>query len=129
MSDVKETIKTMSELLKATGNYVYFRLGSDKEREAYKDATSAAITYLDSGIESVDILRTRILSLEDEVEHLFKKTLFSSKDAEIRAYRLGINNAIDIVNNLEKRFITGGGDMSPRVVKHISEYSSDKKVF
>lgn len=104
----------MIQLAKSTGNYTYQRTMNTKAKEAYKIGLISAIEILHLNFENISIIKTKIQGLREEVDHVFKPSFLNDRTTEILYYCLAITHATDIVENLEKRFITGGSDSEPR---------------
>jgi hypothetical protein len=98
--------------MKATGKYVYDRIGNPKGKEAYRLSMKSCLEVMNAGWIDIGIIKTKI-----RVEHSYKTTLFNKYHAEITYHNLAIDNALDIVSKLETRFITGEFDLTPRVYR------------
>lgn len=73
--------------------------------------------YASSGV-AISMIRSKIEGLQDEVNHLFPRRLFNKREHERKGYSLAVEQALDIINSIESRFVTGGGDDGPRFHKN-----------
>lgn len=122
--------ETMTMLMKSSGIYVYNRLTTHHGREAYRVAMKECISYVSCGLESMEMIKARIEGFKAEAEHLYPKRLFNSRYEERRCHHMAINQALNIVNTLEARFITGQCDSEPRGYKNRGYiYNSNYNIF
>ena len=101
-------------LMKSMGQFVHKRIGTLNGKEAYRLAMKECISYVEQGLESVDLIRAKIKSIKDDVDHRYPKKLFSKKEEERRHHAMAVDHALEIVNALNARFITGHGDVNIR---------------
>ena len=118
MNPVDDITITILVLLKSTASYVHHRIGHQRGKDAYKEAMTSAISILKEGIQNLDIVKTKIISLKDETKHLYKPTIFNKRQEEIAYYNIAIDQALEIVSKLEERFIVGMSDLEPRGFKN-----------
>lgn len=104
-------------LMKSTGRYVYHRLGTQETKAAYHLAMKDCIAYVSSGLQSLDLIKSKIEGLRTEADHNFPNKMFNKRLEEKHCFNMAINHAMDIVNSLEARFITGQSDSEPRGYK------------
>lgn len=102
--------------MRSTGKYVHQRIVTQEGKKAYQLCMQQCIDYVSSGM-SVSLLRSKISGLMDESEHLYKPKLFNKYAAEIKAHRLAIDQALEIVSYIEGKFITGHCDQEPRTYR------------
>lgn len=101
-------------LMRSMGRYVHHRLGTVEGKESFRLAMTDCISHVESGLESLDMIKARIEGLREEVQHRYPKRMFNKRLEEHRCHAMAIDMAIDIVNSLEARFITGQADDAPR---------------
>lgn len=106
--------ETMAMLMRSTGRYVHQRLGTSQGKEAYRLSMQECLNYVTSGLESIDMIKSKIKGHRNEAIHLYTKSFFNKRIEEYRCHEMAIDQALDIVNSLEARFITGKGDSEPR---------------
>ena len=116
--------------MKSVGRYVHRRTLTQKGREAYLKAMRDCITYTNSGLTNLELVKTKISSLIDEVDHLYPKSMFNSRATERKHYYMALGHALEIVNSLEARFITGAADSEPRPYRNSMDvYFHDEDLF
>lgn len=106
--------ETMAMLMRSTGKYVHQRLSTEQGKEAYKLSMRECLKCVTSGLETVDMIKTKIEGHRNEATHLYVKSFFNKRIEEYRCHEMAIDQALDIVNSLEARFITGQCDSEPR---------------
>lgn len=74
---------------------------------------------------NIDLIRLKIDGLKIEVNHRYPKKMFDKRSEEINNYIMGINHAMDIVNSLYARFVTGTFDEAPRMYSNRLEMYHD----
>lgn len=122
--------ETMAMLMKSTGHYVYHRLGTQEGKDSYKLSMRECIKHVSSGLESVDLIRSKIEGHRSEAQHLYPAKFFNKRIEEHRCHYLAIDQALDIVNSLHGRFITGQYDLEPRGFRGKGIlYYEDKSIF
>ncbi len=104
-------------LMKSMGRYVHKRLTTSSGKEAYRIAMQQCINHVSSGLESLDMIKARVEGVREEVIHQYKKTFFNSRREEYKAWNLAVDQAMEIVNCLEARFIVGQQDAEPRIYR------------
>jgi hypothetical protein len=129
-NDINEHIKTMSLLLRSSARYVYNRIAVPDHKKAYKLAMDACLSHIDEGWQSLDILRSKIDSVREDVETHYKKGLFLKNAENIRYYLMACDHADDVINSIERRFITGVYDVETTKLtgKEVDLYE-DQSVF
>lgn len=113
-TSVLSVSETMALLMRSMGRYVHRRIGTQEGKDSFRDAMRQCISCVESGLESLDLIKARIEGLRDEAQHLYPKTFFKRREEEYKCHAIAIEISIDIVNSLEARFITGQGDDAPR---------------
>lgn len=109
--DISQHTSTLLTLVRATARYVYKRIVSEENRLAYKRAMDACILHIEEGWQSMSILRSKINSVREDVDFLYKVGLFS-KNKENRAYYLmACDHVEDALRSIELRFISGGSSV------------------
>lgn len=89
-----------------------------------------AIAIVDSGLESLDLIKIKIEGIRDDAQHRFPKRMFNKREDEIRCHTMAVDQALDIVNSLEARFITGQSDAEPRGRRSTGlVYQDDESLF
>lgn len=101
-------------LMRSTGKYVYRRITTKQGKDAYRLSMVECIKVVSSGLENLDMIKTKVQSHLSETEHLYPKTLFNKRHEEIRYHEMAVYQTMDILESLEARFITGSCDSEPR---------------
>jgi hypothetical protein len=120
--NIGDLTQIMLILTKSTGNYVYKRILSEKEKAAYRTSMDQCLSILNEGFNNLSIMRTKIESLKEETLHLYVPTLFNNRKSEVVYHNLAIDQVIEIMFKLELRFL-GGGDIEPRHLKNKSLFT------
>ena len=108
MKNVEELMPLISSSMRATGNYVYSRISHLSGKEAYALAMKECIDYIDFyGIGELESLKDNISNTRCDIDKYYPISFFKSNKTQREFYFLACDNAEEIVNNLEKRFITG----------------------
>jgi hypothetical protein len=84
---------------------------------------------MSSGFTDLNIIKTKITSVKDEKDTKYIASFLSKKDSQRAAFDLAVDHALDIVNSLEGRFITGQSDSVPRGYDSIDVYFQDDRLF
>lgn len=103
--------------MRSMGKFVHRRLGSIEGKEAYRIAMQDCINYVSCGLESMTMIKAKIEGVRDEAQHRYPKKFFNKRIEEYRCHDMAVSHALDIVNSLEARFITGQSDSEPRGYK------------
>lgn len=121
--------ETMAMLMKSMGHYVYRRIGTTEGKEAYRLAMKECIDHVSSGLTNLDMIKAKIEGIRDEASHRYPKRMFNKRLDEHRCHQMAIDQALDIVNSLEKRFILGQHDDAPRNYKGRGFVYEDQSIF
>lgn len=121
--------ETIVALMRATGNYVYHKISTEEGKAAYKSSLKECIEYASSGLTNLDLLRTKIEGHRNEAFHLYTKSFFNKRLDEYRCHEMAVDQALDIVTSLEKRFILGQSDDAPRNYKGKGYIYEDQSIF
>lgn len=100
--------------MKSMGRYVHRRITTPEGKAAYLHAMRQAITFTTSGFESLELIKARIEGIRSESEYKYPQKLFKKRLEERRCHDLAVDQALEIVSSIEKRFVTGQSDTSPR---------------
>lgn len=119
----------MTVLMRATGDHVHARIPTIKSKKAYENALKRAIAFSRVGFESVDLLKTKIESIREDAVLIFPKKMFDKREDEVRHFNLAVDQALEIVQNIHARFVTGASDSAPRTFKDKGQIYLDKSVF
>jgi hypothetical protein len=111
-------IKTISILLRGTAKYVYKRILNTEAKLAYKNAMNSCLAHIESGWESISILQSKIDGVEEDVDTLHPKGLFWKNTDNRMYHRLACSHARDAINSIVVKFVTGGEDPAPRILKN-----------
>lgn len=103
--------------MKSMGKFVYRRIPTPKGKMAYHHAMKQAIQYVNSGLESMEMIKARIEGIRDESITKYPKRFFNKREDEISHHHLAVDHALDFVNSLEARFLTGSSDDAPRIYR------------
>lgn len=125
---VLSAIETMLILIRSMGAYTHDRILSPKEKAAYLSSARACIEVLQSGVWDMNILKAKIDGVKEDAQHVYPKRFM--RHGEHRAHELAAVQALEIVNSIEARFLTGQSDdgrVFSRVDGHF--YQDTKKLF
>jgi hypothetical protein len=100
--------------MKSMGKFVYKRIPTPKGKMAYHHAMKQAIHFVSQGLESMDMIKARIEGIRDEADTKYPKRFFNKREDERSHHHLAVDHALDFINSLEARFITGSSDAAPR---------------
>lgn len=110
-------LEMMAMLMRSTGRYVHLRIETVHGKEAYRIAMKECIQHVMSDLSNLEMIKFRIKHVADEAEHLYPKRMFNGRQEERRCHQMAVDQALEIVTNLEKRFILGQSDDAPRTYK------------
>lgn len=103
--------------MKSTGRYVHRRIEKQSGKDAYRDAMRACIEFVSAGEYELSTVKAQIEGWKDHLRHRFPNKFLSKRDYERRHHDLACQHALDIVNSIEARFITGSCDSEPRLLR------------
>lgn len=116
--------------MRAMGKYVHRRIQTPKGKLAYRDSMRECIIYVTSGIENLDMIRTKISSVRDDIKFRYPKKFLNSRREEITQANLAVDHAVEIFDAIVARFVTGSSDETPRAYRSLGEvYSDDEGLF
>lgn len=121
--------ETMAMLMRSMGHYVYCRLGTNEGKEAYRLALKECIVHVSSGFTNLEMVKAKIEGIRDEAAHRYPKRFFNKRDEEVRCHHMAVDQALEIVDSLEKRFILGQHDDAPRNYKGRGVVYEDQSIF
>ena len=121
--------ETMAMLMKSMGHYVYRRLGTVEGKEAYRVAMKECIQHVSSGLTNLDMIKAKIEGIRDDASHRYPKRMFNKRLEERRCHEMAVDQALDIVSSLEKRFILGQSDDAPRNYNGRGIVYEDQSIF
>jgi hypothetical protein len=110
--------ETMAMLMRSMGTYAYYRLPNQECKEAFRLAMKDCIVQVTSGIENLEMIKLKIEGIRPEADHLYPSKMFSKKLEHKRGHNIAVDMALDIVNSIEARFVTGQYDSEPRAYKN-----------
>lgn len=100
-------------LMKSTGHYVHRRILKERDKVAYVSGVKDCLLILTDEWASFDDMRTALANT-NMVHQRIPTRFMKSRKEERKYYVLAYEHALDIVNSLEKRYVTGSGDKEPR---------------
>lgn len=117
--------------MKSTGRYVHKRIPTLKGKRAYHSSLKQCIAILNSGITSLDMVKTKIDVIKTEASLVYTTSLWTrNRDDEINHHNLAVEQALEIIEKLEARYINGAFDSEPRGFGHRTEtYHYDENLF
>ena len=121
--------ETMAMLMKSMGQYVHRRITTVEGKEAYRLAMKECISCVSSGLTNLDMIKTKIEGIREEADHKYPKRFFNKRLEERRLHSMAVDQALDIVNSIEKRFVIGQSDDGPRNYKGIGLLYEDQSLF
>ena len=120
MEDHKEIVDLMIILMKSTGKYTHRHIEGDHRKEAYRKAMAKCV-YIIYNRMNLSLWRSReqveSVSITDSNTH-YPKSFWKSYKEERRYAKLAVDHALEIIDRLEARFITGGHDPEPRAYRN-----------
>lgn len=75
------------------------------------------LDHVRSGLESMEMIKARIEGVREEANHRYKKTMFNGRREEFKCWNLAVDQAMEIVNSIEARFLNGQQDAEPRIYR------------
>ena len=119
--DIKDL---MVILMKSTGNYTQARIHNKVEKFAYIEGMRMCIDAIDD-ISGLDHMKTCLISngASTSMPAVLRKWHIFSRPSEYWA--MAHIHALEIVDVLGRRFVTGHGDDGPRGWKEFSTYRED----
>lgn len=105
-------------LMKSMGRYVHARLTTTEGKQAYQKAMQFCINETSLGLTNLEIVKARIQGVREDSIHRYKKTLFNRRHQEFNAWNLACDQALEIVNSIEARFLNGQHDAEPRMYRN-----------
>jgi hypothetical protein len=124
----KDVSEMMLTLMKATGTYVYRRIENRaRHREAYRLGMTKCIQEMTSGRDDIQSHRDVIVWQMGEVFTYYPNRFFFKNENQ-KYYIMACQNALEIIDRLEARFITGASDTDPRMFrdKNLFYYSNEE---
>lgn len=125
----KEVLQIMVILMRSTAGYMRSRLSKVEDVEAYTKVMISIISLTQIGLLSVEMLIAKIEALRDEASTLYVDSFFSKKESQRKFHYMAIDHALDIVNSVNGRFVTGLSDSAPRIYKGRGFLYEDKSIF
>lgn len=125
---MEEALKLILILMRSTGNYTHSRINEQKQQNAYKFAMEECIKST-VGAHSIDNLKIKIAWIKEDIINIIKPSFFNQRAIERKYYLMACNQAEQIINSIEKRFVTGGSDSEPRAYKNGGHTYENKSIF
>lgn len=130
MKELQPTTLLMLTLLRATAKYVHPRITIKKNQLAYKLGIELAISVMNEEYDKTNgfqTLKKELAALRYREDNYFPIGFFNKRTEEREYYQRSLDHALEIVFNLEARFVTGEGDREPRNYrnKFIHLYNDD----
>ena len=105
--------------MKSTGQYVHHRILNEDNKDAYHSAMKQCIAFATSGEQDLFIIKDQVLSVGINFYKKNPRTLFNKRKQEKLYNDMAVDQALDIINKLEARFLTGHCDKEPRAYDNI----------
>ena len=116
--------------MKSTGQYVHHRILNEVSKDAYRDAMKLCIGFATSGEPDLFIVRDQIALVKYSFKDRYPKSIFNRRKQERLYNDLAVDQALDIFDKLNARFITGACDKEPRAYKNIDVvFGGDDNLF
>jgi hypothetical protein len=104
--------------MKSTGRYVHHRIATLKGKDAYLKAMRSCIGVIALGFTDLSIVKTKVGAVREEANSKYISNFFNDRKIEVEYHNMAVDQALEIVNTLEARFITGLHDPEPRAYKN-----------
>jgi hypothetical protein len=118
---IRDASELMLTLMKSTGTYVYKRIENRaRHREAYKLGMTKCIEQMTESIHvghEPQYIKDLLLLKEGDANSYYPDGLIF-KNENKQYYIMACKNCIEIIDNLEARFLTGGSDTDPRIFRN-----------
>jgi hypothetical protein len=116
MQNDNEIIGLMVTLMKGTGKYVANRILVDEHKLAYVRGMKTCIHFVTTTRDLVN-MKDAVISVNVNARQIYPATFFNPHKQEIKYAKMASQHALEIIEKLEARFITGTGDTDPRMFK------------
>lgn len=118
MSDSIESVsETIIMLMKSTGRYVHLRIHNQKHKDVYASALKKCIALVEANPTDFDLYRFNIMQRENYEAYEYRPSFWNKKTHERHYATMAARQALEIVDNLYGRFVTGMSDTEPRNYK------------
>lgn len=88
------------------------------------------IRHVSSGLESIEFIKARIEGIRLDIVYRYPKSFFNNRSDELYGCKIAIEQAIEIVEYIEAKFVTGSHDPIPRIYKDAGvTYFEDEDLF
>lgn len=121
------TVEIAKILIKSTANYYYSNIYNNKDKNAYLKGAREVYSILEHHNDMNKALE-EISKLKNNLPTAFFDRLEVFSDTK-RHYSLSFEHAIDILTNLNNRFVTGAADPDDIFVYNILEDKRENKGF
>ena len=121
--------ETIAMLMKSTGHYVHKRIVGDLGKKAYQVAMQECLDHVQHGYTNLDLIKAKVQGVYDNALHLYPKRMFNKREEERRCHQMAVDQALEIISSLEKRFIVGGADDAPRTYNGKGIVYEDQSLF
>ena len=117
LNTVESVSETMVMLMKSTGRYVHFRIPDQRYKDIYVSALKKCIALVEAHPSNLEFYRFEIMQREHYEAHEHRATFWRKRTQERYYATLAARQALEIVDNLYGRFVTGMSDTEPRNYK------------
>ena len=117
LNTVESVSETIVMLMKSTGRYVHLRIHNQKYKEIYASALKKCIALVEANPSDFESYRFEIMQRENYEAYEYRPSFWNKKTHERYYATMAARQALDIVDKLHGRFITGLSDTEPRSYK------------
>ncbi len=121
--------ETMAILMRSMGYYVFRRIDSKEGREAYRLAILECIGHVSAQHIDLGRIKSEIIHTMSKASAQYQSKLFNNREKEKQCHIMAAEQAMEIVESIEARFITGQADRTPRIYKFGGHVYEDKESF
>ena len=104
-------------LMKSTGRYVHLRIHDRRYKEVYANALKKCIALVEANPSNFEAYRFEIMQRENYEAFEHKATFWNKRTQERYYAIMAARQALEIVDKLYGRFVTGLSDTEPRSYK------------
>lgn len=103
--------------MKSTAQYMCLRMTDGKYKTAYLEAMKKCIALTQDDLSDFDLYRSQISNRENYESHNYQDSFWNKKTTERHYATTATRQALEIVDSIYGRFVTGMSDPAPRKYK------------